>query len=257
MTAATTSKNNSITATATSTSLEIENVLISGCPTRFPAIAVDSDRIVATDSTSRTVRYSATSCSVKRTASGELRVSPSQKDYLLQVPSKRPESVGLMLVGLGGNNGSTLTASLLAHKHNISWKTRRGLQNPNFYGSLVMASTIVLGSDESNGGKEITAPIYQVAPFVDPKSLVVGGWDISSMNLADACDRAQVLEPTLIDALKDQLSLIKPLASIYDPNFIASNQSDRADNFISGSKREKLEAIRRDIRYYIYYLLCL
>ena len=37
--------------------------------------------------------------------------------------SKVPK-VGLMLVGWGGNNGSTVTATVLANKHKLSWKTK-------------------------------------------------------------------------------------------------------------------------------------
>lgn len=243
MTAATTS------ASAVSVSVNIENVSISGCPTTFPSIQIASESVLSGGIEGfRTVRYTSNTSRVKRSVDGSLRVTPSQKEYLLQVPTVRPGRVGVMLVGWGGNNGSTLTAALLAHQHNITWKSRRGLEQPNFYGSLVMASTVALGFDEETG-KEITAPIYQLAPFADPTSLVVGGWDISSMNLADACDRAQVLEPTLIERLTPQMNQLKPLPSIFDPTFIASNQSNRADNIISGSKREQVEQVRQDIRY--------
>lgn len=247
MTAATVT--NTTSSSSSTGYFDIESVNISGCPVNFPSIQIESSSILSSsgDSSSRTVRYTSTSSHVKRSADGSLRVTPSQKDYLLQVPTERPGKVGLMLVGWGGNNGSTLTASLLAHQHSFTWKSRRGLESPNFYGSLVMASTVVLGNDEENG-KEVTAPMFQLAPFVDPKNLIVGGWDISSMNLADACDRAQVLEPTLLEKLKSHMQGLKPLASIFDPNFIASNQSDRADNFIIGTKSEQVERIRFDIR---------
>ena len=225
----------------------IESISISGCPTNFPSIQIESDFLVSKEATCRTVRYTSNLSRVKRSADGSIRVTPSQKDYLLQVPINRPASVGLMLVGWGGNNGSTLTASLLAHQHEVTWKSRRGVEKANFYGSLVMASTVGLGFDEETG-KEVTAPMFQLAPFVDPKNLVIGGWDISSMNLAEACDRSQVLEPILIERLAPQMASLKPLPSIYDPTFIASNQSDRADNLITGTKREQLEQVRKDIR---------
>ena len=253
MTAATISKPTSTTATSSSSavSFEIEGVQINGCPMQFPAIQVESEKVVSVgrneSGNNRIVRYTSTSTNVKRSADGTLRVSPSQKEYLLQVPTERPAAVGLMMVGWGGNNGSTLTASLLAHQHKINWKSRRGVEKPNFYGSLVMASTVTLGFDVDSG-REVSAPIYQMAPFVDPNSLVIGGWDISSMNLADACDRAQVLEPILIERLHPHMEILKPLPSIYDSTFIASNQSDRADNFITGTKREKLTKICQDIR---------
>lgn len=235
------------TVTSASYVVEIDSCRISGCPSQFPAVQVESDLLVESSTNSRTVRYTSTTTSVKRAADGSMRVVPTHQKYLLQVPTDRPKSVGLMMVGWGGNNGSTLTAALTAHQQGTTWKSRRGVEKPNFYGSLIMASSVTLGFEEGTG-KEIFAPMYQLAPFADPKELVIGGWDISSLNIADSCDRAKVLEPTLIDQLAPTLSAMKPLPSIYDPTFIASNQSDRADNVIEGNKRTKLEQIRRDIR---------
>jgi myo-inositol-1-phosphate synthase len=36
--------------------------------------------------------------------------------------------LGVMLVGLGGNNGSTFTAGLIANKKNLTWATKSGEQ---------------------------------------------------------------------------------------------------------------------------------
>ena len=42
---------------------------------------------------------------------------------------------------------------------------------------------------------------------------------------------------------------LHPLPSIYYPDFIAANQSDRADNVINGkNKQADLEHLRKDIR---------
>lgn len=41
-----------------------------------------------------------------------------------------------------------------------------------------------------------------------------------------------------------------PLPSIYYPEFIAANQSDRANNVLQGTKQENLETIRRDIQHF-------
>jgi len=41
-----------------------------------------------------------------------------------------------MLVGLGGNNGSTFTAGLLANKKGLTWMTKAGEMKSNFYGSF-------------------------------------------------------------------------------------------------------------------------
>lgn len=41
---------------------------------------------------------------------------------------------------------------------------------------------------------------------------------------------------------------IQPRPSIYYPDFIASNQEDRANNVIKGTKQQHLQHIRKDIR---------
>lgn len=61
--------------------------------------------------------------------------------------------------------------------------------------------------------------------------------------------RAQVLDYNLIEQLYPEMSKMVPLPSIYQEDFIAANQKDRADNVIAGnSKLGYLEQIRKDIR---------
>ena len=50
-----------------------------------------------------------------------------------------------MMVGWGGNNGSTLTAALIANKKGLKWNTRTGVQSSNYFGSLMMSSTTRIG----------------------------------------------------------------------------------------------------------------
>lgn len=78
--------------------------------------------------------------------------------------------------------------------------------------------------------------------------MIFTGWDISSLNLADATERAQVLDSGLQRQLRPYLEKLKPRPSIYCPDFIAANQADRADNVLSGTKQEMLEQIRMDIQ---------
>ncbi len=59
--------------------------------------------------------------------------------------------------------------------------------------------------------------------MVDPVDFLVGGWDINGMNLYEACKRARVLEPYLIEQLKSDLSEIVPLPAALNEDFIASN----------------------------------
>jgi myo-inositol-1-phosphate synthase len=151
-----------------------------------------------------------------------------------------------MLVGWGGNNGSTVTAGMLANKHNITWQTKEGEQTPNYFGSVTQASSIKLGNDSQGRGVHI--PFHNILPMVSPNDLVLGGWDISAMNLADAMERAQVLDYDLQRQLRPHMEGMVPLPSIYYPDFIAANQSDRADNVLPGTKAEHLETVRQNIR---------
>jgi len=87
-----------------------------------------------------------------------------------------------------------VTAGIIANRQGLSWDTREGKQSANYYGSMVMSSTVKLGAD-SETGEEIFVPFNQLLPMVNPNDLVIGGWDISGMNIAESMDRAGVLEP--------------------------------------------------------------
>jgi myo-inositol-1-phosphate synthase len=154
--------------------------------------------------------------------------------------------MGIMFIGLGGNNGTTFTGGVLANKHKITWNTKKGLMTPNFFGSITQASTTKIGVC---GSQEVYLPLNEIMPLVRPENLVIGGWDISKLNLADAMARAQVLEYNLQEKLREHMKDIVPLPSIYYPDFIAANQSDRADHVLPGTdKWAHLEEIRKNIR---------
>ena len=58
---------------------------------------------------------------------GKLRVKPVTESLTFRTDCKVPR-VGCMLVGWGGNNGSTVTAAVLANKLNLEWRTRDGVK---------------------------------------------------------------------------------------------------------------------------------
>ena len=59
-----------------------------------------------------------------------------------------PGKVGLMLIGIGGNNGTTLIGGLLANKHKLTWKTKKGEHQANMYGSMTQNSTMKAGESD-------------------------------------------------------------------------------------------------------------
>jgi len=64
--------------------------------------------------------------------------------HKIKTDSKIPK-IAVMLVGLGGNNGSTFTAGILANKKEQSWETKRGIEHPNFHGSFTQSATTHVG----------------------------------------------------------------------------------------------------------------
>lgn len=161
---------------------------------------------------------------------------PKCVEYKFRTERKKPK-LGLLLVGWGGNNGSTTTAGIIANKLGMSWPTKNGEKKANYYGSLTQASTCRLGGHGPNC-VDTYVPFSSLLPMVHPNDIVVGGWDISSMNLADAMKRAKVLDYTLQEQLRPHMRHMVPLPSIYYPDFIAANQTDRADNVIPGQDKK-------------------
>lgn len=177
---------------------------------------------------------------------GKFTVKPTEVEYEFKLDLDVPKT-GLLLVGLGGNNGSTLSAAVAANRHNISFHNKNGLVEPNYFGSVTQSATIKLGVDAK--GKDVYAPFNEVVPMLHPNDFVIGGWDINNANLADAMTRSQVLEYDLQRQLVKHLEKIVPLPSVYYPDFIAANQEERANNVISGTdKWAHVEHIRKDIR---------
>lgn len=216
-------------------------------PTGQDLFTVSSPDVVYTDNEIKS-KYTYRTTAISKGPDGKLVASPKETVYDFKVDRKIGK-VGVMLVGWGGNNGSTVTAGIIANRRGLKWETKEGIQEANYYGSLIMGSTVKLGTDAKTG-EEINIPFHKLLPMIHPNDLVLGGWDISGLNLAEAMDRAQVLEPTLKAQVRKEMAGMKPLPSIYYPDFIAANQGDRADNLIPESKAswDHVEQIRKDIR---------
>jgi len=178
---------------------------------------------------------------------GKIIVEPVKRNYTFRTNRKVPKT-GLLMIGLGGNNGTTVTGGILANKHNLTWQSRRGEMKPNYFGSITQASTTYIGCNEKN--EQVYVSLSSLLPMLNPHDLVIGGWDINDYALDKAMERAQVFEYSLQEKLKPYLSKIKPMKSVYYPDFIAANQADRANNILEGNNAcsAHLQQIREDIR---------
>ena len=83
---------------------------------------------------------------------------------------------------------------------------KRGLAKP--IGSYTQMGRIRLGKRSENRMKKVN----ELVPLAQLNDVVFGGWDIFTENAYEAAKHAQVLEKDLIEALKEPLSKIKPMA---------------------------------------------
>lgn len=129
----------------------------------------------------------------------------------------------------------------------MTWNTKKGEQKATMYGSMTQCATMKVAETEK---EEVFLPIKEVVPLLNPKEMVIGGWDINSLDLAEAMKRAQVFDYELQQKIAPEMRRYKPMKSIYYSDFIASNQETRADNILDGDNKKKfahLKQIRQDI----------
>lgn len=57
-----------------------------------------------------------------------------------------------------------------------------------------------------------------------PEDIIIDGWDISSLNIAQAAERACVLDYNLQQELYPLMEQLKPRPAIFNQQFVAANQ---------------------------------
>lgn len=214
-----------------------------GVPANTPVIVDSPNCQYADDYIFGQYLYEKNSVEVK---DGAICVVPAGHRYNFRTKRQVPK-VGLLMVGWGGNNGTTVTGGIIANRQKMTWSTKEGKQEANYYGSLTQATTVRVGSNAA--GREVHVPFNSLLPMVHPNDIVLGGWDINGANLGAAMERAKVFDYDLQRQLMPEMEKLMPLPSIYYPDFIAANQGDRADNVLKNDdKQADLEHIRKDIR---------
>ncbi|MBC8006713.1 MAG: inositol-3-phosphate synthase [Prolixibacteraceae bacterium] len=144
--------------------------------------------------------------------------------------------LGVLIPGIGAVS-TTFIAGVEAIK--------RGLAQP--VGSLTQLATVRLGK-RTDGRSPY---IRDFVPLSTLNDLVFGGWDIYEDSAYDAAVHAKVLEPALLDQVKEPLHAIKPMKAVFDPNYIkritgpnvkqAPNNMDKARMLMDDIQRFKAE----------------
>jgi myo-inositol-1-phosphate synthase len=138
--------------------------------------------------------------------------------------------LGVLIPGIGAVS-TTFMAGIEAVK--------RGLGLP--VGSLTQLATIRLGK-RTDGRSPM---IKDFVPLAGIHDLVFGGWDIFEDTAYESAVNAKVLEPSLLTQVKEPLSAIKPMAAVFDPEYIRRINGPNVKK--TGTKMDKANALMADI----------
>ncbi|MFL5270727.1 MAG: inositol-3-phosphate synthase, partial [Anaeromyxobacteraceae bacterium] len=139
--------------------------------------------------------------------------------------------LAVLMPGLGAV-ATTLIAGVEA--------VRRGLAKP--IGSVTQLGRVRLGK-RTDARSPLVKELVPIAPL---ESLRFGGWDVFPDSAYDSAAHAKVLEPDLVEALKEPLSAIKPMEAVFSPEYVKRLNGTHVKK--AKSKLELGEALRADIR---------
>ena len=153
---------------------------------------------------------------------------------VIDSPAKIEEAsgrLGVLMPGLGAVS-TTFIAGTLA--------IRKGLSRP--IGSLTQMGSLRLGKRTEK--REVD--IKDFVPLANLDDLVFGGWDIFEDNCYDAAVKAGVIDVSLLDQIKPELSSIKPMKAVFEKKFVKKLDGTYTKS-VKGH-RKRIEALRQDIR---------
>ena len=139
-------------------------------------------------------------------------------------------TLGVLIPGIGAVS-TTFMAGVEAVK--------RGIGAP--VGSLTQLATIRLGK-RTEGRSPM---IKDFVPLAGLNDLVFGGWDIFEDTAYEAARNAKVLEPSLLEQVKEPLSAIRPMKAVFDHEYI--RRIDGPNVKKTGSKMDKAQMLMEDI----------
>eukprot|EP00536_Pseudo-nitzschia_multiseries_P009815 jgi/Psemu1/325784/estExt_fgenesh1_pg.C_2850008 len=191
--------------------------------------------------------------------------TPRPDKKLMTDSSHRPKtrgSFGIMVVGLGGANGTTMLAGILANRMKINWFGPRGEPNtPNYNGCITQ-----LNSKGVHGG----VGYRNLSPALDKRlgdasMAAVGGWEIRPTPPGDALleaqildydlvRQAQILDYDLVRQVQPEMNKAKLFRGLFDPRFIGTSQHETATHVLTEqdarNDSDALRCLRADIRYF-------
>ena len=117
---------------------------------------------------------------------------------------------------------------------------KRGLGVP--VGSLTQLATVRLGKRT----EARTPMIKDFVPLAGLDDLVFAGWDIFEDSAYQAATNAKVLEPALLEQVREPLEKIKPMKAVFDHDYIKRIEGPNVKQ--GGTKMDKAQMLMEDIR---------
>jgi myo-inositol-1-phosphate synthase len=160
--------------------------------------------------------------------------------------SESGKKIGILVVGLGGNNGVTLVAGHLANNRCLEWETAAAgrVKAPNWNGCITQ-----LEPRGFHGGVGFRGR-YDLA---DATVAAIGGWDIRPKPLGDALYESRVLDYDLVRQVREKMNGINILKGVYDESFLGESQYETATHIVTDRTTllDKVEYLRNNIRDFI------
>jgi len=139
--------------------------------------------------------------------------------------------LGILMPGIGAVS-TTLIAGVEAVK--------RGIAEP--IGSLTQMGRLRLGKRSENR----SAKINEFVPLADLNDIVFGGWDIYEDSAYEAAAKAKVLEPALLEQIREPMQAIRPYKAVFDTSFITLINGPHVKT--GKTKMDLVDQLRADIQ---------
>mmetsp|Transcript_27319 Transcript_27319/g.30535 ORF Transcript_27319/g.30535 Transcript_27319/m.30535 type:complete len:527 (-) Transcript_27319:130-1710(-) len=176
---------------------------------------------------------------------------------------KQQQKIGILIVGLGGNNGVTLLAGQIANREKLSWESSTStpgagrVSAPNYNGCITQ-----LAPRGKHGGVGYKGR-YEGMELADATHAVVSGWDIRATSLGEALYESRVLDYDLVRQVREEMNTIPIMKGIYDPSFVGESQHPTATHIVTDTDEDtpgrevsfsllaKIQYLRNDVRTFI------
>ena len=139
--------------------------------------------------------------------------------------------LGVLMPGMGAVATTLIAGVELAKK---------GMAEP--VGSLTQLGTVRLGKRTEDRPPKIK----DFAPLASMGDLVFGGWDLFPDDMYEAAATAGVMEKEYINAVRDELKIIRPMPAVFDARYVSKLEGSHVKKH--ASLREAAELVREDIR---------